>query len=411
MISSGGYYWIGGSVIKVLLSLVFLVGFLRASRKGSEQRTDVSDKDTRWFLQAGCILIAYLLVHGAYLGLVVGVPAGQILAGVNSYHGFFPAVLLATLMPGVWKEEQVLHVMRLILPALLILGFTQYLLKSPITPTVSIGGGYEIHSWQFFGRVRAFSLFSSALMYGMYLVFAGGFMMMTAYYKADNRRDRLLALGLALVIALGVYTTMTRLVHLVFFWMIVASFILRSSRTFKLSYWLPMLALVFSGVLTYVLTFGFTNGDGLFSAASAAMRLENWWFHIDQIMHRNWQTLLFGTGVQTSAIAHSDFPVLVDSTPLAMILRDGLLGFLLIACVFTMGWHLLLTRLRTTPHSPLHLAALAFWSSWPVAWSLGLVLVPYLLVFIIVVLVRGAETGDEPTTVQARVYEFPDGLP
>ncbi|MCB2206576.1 hypothetical protein KQI65_17675 [bacterium] len=340
-------------------------------------------------LNAKYILVSSTLVFLIYatLRLLVAMWGGQfnlthVLADMNAYYGYLPAVMLAALLPGILSGKRFIPVTASVVIMLAAFGLLQVVVGQPFTGTASVNASYVVHSWMFYDSLRAFSLFSSPSMFGMFMLFA--LLIMLAQLRMEGQHRVLIAAGLVFAAA-AVIVTMTRQVYLLTVWSVLVLLLWRQLRSFR--YLIPAASLLLAlAVLLLPLQFG-SSAPGLLSHASLLQRFQNWQFHLQALADGGAAAWLFGLAVTQHGSQATQLPVLIDNTPLALVVHLGFVGFGLFLTIFLAGWEVLFQRTVRFP-SPLTRAAVVFWSGWPIAWCFSIAIVPYLLVLLLAVLIR-----------------------
>src|SRR5271170_7810595 len=197
------------------------------------------------------------------------------------------------------------------------LAAAQHLTASPILYTESLDGSFKVPSWMFADQLRAFSLFGSALEFGMFCAFSGA--LGIALARTMPIRGALLTIASAL----ASYTTLTRLCYLIFFGAIASSLIFTFGKRPSRGSWLPFLwfLLGLSTILVGLNSVGSTDPGSLQDAGSLLERLNQWVYFSDLFLHSSLVYQLFGLGLVQSDSLLSSYGMVIDNTLLALLLH------------------------------------------------------------------------------------------
>ncbi len=309
-------------------------------------------------LPAG-IFACYLAADLAWLTATSGVPVEALLLGLNKYFLFFAAVPAAALLrPRISAEQMNLRLVLLFVPLVLV-ALAQFAMNDPLLRIAAEDGTYEVPAVEFYGQIRAFSLFRGVLECGQAMAFFGALFL--AQLCSDRPRHRLWYLALLALAAVGCLVTFRRGAYIEFGAAAVSAIAI--ARRWHVSRWLPWMYLAVGLGLAGVGTMlGSTQGEGVLSAESLAERHGAWNLALDKWLVREDASLLFGTGlaqIESDTIEY----FLVDNGFLAVGVQLGLVGLALWCWVMQALWRdMLATASRT--HSALAIAVAALLSTW-----------------------------------------------
>ena len=335
MLLFSGNIYIKNIVLKLLLVLLVATCFLQHILKSS---TVVCVKRIAIPYLFFC---AYLVLH--FILLRQDYPLDYLLQSYNSYYFFlllFPFVAFMSAEVRVFSKTLVL-----ISVPLLLIGFAQFLSNSPLLPVASSDRYFSVFSHEYYGRVRAFSLFNSGLNYGHFLALLGAFLLCRLIRA--RRSAWLILVPALLAVTFACYTTLTRNLYIEFCFTLLSAALLmrrrswqRGSLRYRLVSAVPLLyALAASFVIFVMPLLELISGGGgmLLKQDSLVIRLQAWLYYLPLWLNSGVKTLLFGVGL----IQHERFPmtenVVIDNSFLAIGLHIGLLGLLL---WFTLMWRL-----------------------------------------------------------------------
>ena len=334
----------------------------------------------RWSITAAAMLFAIFLALHAFV--LSGFPAAYTLLGFNSFY-FFLLIVPALLWSGLRiNEDTVIHSVTWLLLPLLFIGVAQVFTGNPLLPVASSDGSFQIHSWKFYGHVRAFSLCASPSAYGTVLVFAV-LLLLTAVRNVSGRRRALFYVLIVAAVA-GVLLTRTRAVWLHGALSVLVLQLLpwlRRRRTMLFSVPLLLGTLLVAGLAIY-------QGAGagtVFSGESLLQRADTWWYAVQRWTGDGPGTLLFGTGFFQHGSLNIAGDLKIDSTWFAAGLQTGGTGLLLLLFLQTVLWLSLVGMMHERGRDTAT-AAVSFWAPWMVLWTLGIATTPFALVFLLAAL-------------------------
>lgn len=321
----------------------------------------------RSLLPAG-IFVCYLAADLAWLTLSSSMPLGALLFGFNKYFLFFAALPAAALLrPHLTERQMKFRLIALLVPAAL-LALAQFALNDPIFPTVVEDESFEIPAVEFFGRIRAFSIFRGVLECGQGMAFFGAMMVAQLCTQRERRFTAWLLLALS---AAACFVTFRRGAYLEYGAAVLSAVAI--ARQWSITRWLPWLYLVMAiGLASAGTVLGSIQGEGMLSSASLSERHEAWSMAFEQWIMRQDASLLVGTGLaQTSLLgtglsqieSHEVEYFLVDNGFLAVGAQVGIIGLVLWFWVMQSLWRDMLDTSWLTG-STLAIGVAALLSTW-----------------------------------------------
>lgn len=239
-----------------------------------------------------------------------------------------------------------------------LLGITQYLAASPILPTESTDGRLAVASWDFYGSVRAFSLFLSGLDFACFLALMMPFLVVCFATKRVVKSRLLSGLGICIT-GIATYATLTRNAYLFVPLSASAALIFLRNRPIGRTTWffLPIIAAAIAIAAIIVVPITLTElPNGLLADQSLVERLVHWQVAVDTWTSHGWATFLFGNG-EAQRAANEGY--IVDNTFLNFAVQSGLVG--LVACVvFIQTIWMSLREIINRKPSPFVIAICAF---------------------------------------------------
>ena len=338
---------------------------------------------------AWSICIGFLLVDLTYLTVARGMSLVDV---ALSYSGYYLVLLigpaLLTLRDSV-PEKVVLRCAIFLFLVCAIIGFAQYLTAQPILYTESADQAFNVDSWNFSGQVRAFSLFTSSMNFGLFCALCGA--LGVALIRTMPARGALLFV----VSALASFCTLTRLSYLVFVCACTCAFVLTFGRKPARTRWHPLLYFIFGIVAILVgLSSLVSGGSGnLQDSSSTIERIIEWGYYSNTLLRSSVGDQLFGLGIVQNAKILPMFPMPIDSVYLALVLHIGLVGLLLFGALLFKMWLYLRSEAVST-QQPFIIAAASLWATLPCAGIFNIVFGAYGAAFALAVLCVKKSKGE-----------------
>jgi len=326
------------------------------------------------------LCIAYLVGDMPHLMSGRGMTLLDVLQSYNAYYALvlIGPVLLA--FRGAVSERAIIRCIVFLLPLSAIIGLAQYLTRQPLLPTESSDGAFHINSWIFFDNVRAFSLFSSSMNFGLFCALCGA--LGVALYRTMPKRAALLFI----LSAIACFSTLTRLSYLVFACASSYALVLTFGKKAARGLWYPVLYFVLGISTMFVGLISFTADESnLGDTGSLIERVAQWGFYSELILQSSSTDKVFGLGIVQNEKLSSDYPMLIDSAPLALVLHLGIVGLMLFGALLVQMW-LYLRREALDTKEPFAIAAASFWATLLCAGIFNIVFSSFGSVFAIAIL-------------------------
>jgi len=290
------------------------------------------------------------------------------------------------------KEQQVSAVIMWLFVPLVILGIWQGATNHPILPTISVDRYFQVYSWDFYGRVRAFSLFGSASNFGHFLALVAA-MSVAAVAQWKGRRKSLAIMGLVLAL-IATYLTLTRATYVEVLLAVSTATLITffKWRGFRLS----LLWGIYAGIGLFVafvapaIISGLRGTDHLLADASLLIRYEEWAHYGGIWLNHGIATMLFGTGLMQSSRFAITRQVVIDNVWLSLLFQLGLVGFIIVLAFIWRLWKILLDGLKTHPRSILTIGVVSACSTFPFTSIFGITTLDYFLLFMVWLVSRKA---------------------
>jgi hypothetical protein len=320
------------------------------------------------FLPAA-VFACYLVADLAWLVISSEQPLGALLFGFNKYFLFFAAIPAAALLrPRISARQMNVRLMLLFVPSVAV-AIAQFALNDPLLPTRALDNSFEIPAVEFFGRVRAFSLFRGVMEFGQGLAFFGA--LLIAQLLVGGRRGRW-AIGLMLLLTtVACVATLRRGAYMECGAAAISAVAI--CGRWRTTTWLPWIYLAIAVGLSAVGPMvGSTRVEGMLSSTSLAERRGAWQSVLDHWMEHPDASMFLGTGMaQTSSLgtglSHLDAEqvdyLLVDNGFLAVTVQLGLVGVVLWFWAMQALWRDMLGTAWNTG-KPLAIGVAALLSTW-----------------------------------------------
>ena len=343
-------------------------------------------------LYAWTTLVTYLLFEAIFFTLTTNYSLTYILYSFEATLYFL--LLLPFLYPfkEAVEERQISTVITWLFVPLVILGIWQGATNHPILPTISVGHYFQVYSWDFYGRVRAFSLFGSASNFGHFLALVAA-MSVVAVSQWKGLRKSLAAMCLAMAL-IATYMTLTRATYVEVLLAVTTATLITffKWRGVRLS----LLWGVYAGIGLFVAFVapatiaGLRGTDHLFADASLLVRYEEWAHYGGIWLNHGIATMLFGTGLMQSSRFAVTRQIVIDNVWLSLLFQFGLVGLIIVLAFIWQLWKTLVDGLQAHPRSILTIGVVSACSTFPFTSIFGITTLDYLLLFMIWLISRKA---------------------
>jgi hypothetical protein len=367
----GGQILVGNSLTKTALLVAVAVGCVLHPK--------VKISTVPWLAWALCI--GYLIVEVIHLTINCGMSLGDALFSYYNYYCLFligPALLI---FRGAVSQRTLVRCSVFIFVVCAMLAAAQHLTASPILYTESLDGSFAVPSWMFADRLRAFSLFGSALEFGLFCAFFG------ALGIALARKMPVKGALLVIASALACYTTLTRLCYLSFVGATASSLVFTFGKRPSRGSWLPFLWFLvgLSTIFVGLSSTGNVDAGSLQEAGSLLGRLNQWVYFSDLFVHSSLVYQLFGLGLVQSDSLQASYGMVIDNTLLALLLHVGVVGLVLFGTLITRMW-IYLRREAVATEQPFVIAAASFWATIACAGTFNIIFGSFGVLFALAIL-------------------------
>jgi hypothetical protein len=332
---------------------------------------------------AWLLCIGYLAVEIRHLTLARGMTLLDVLQSYSVYYLLLligPALLV---FRGRVSHDVIIRCTVILLLICASIGVAQHLTAQPILYTESTDGTFRVDSWNFFDEVRAFSLFTTALNFGIFCALCG------ALGLALLRTQRTWGALLFAVSAVACFTTLTRLSYLVFICGCSYALVLTFGKKPTRGLWHPLLyfALGISTIMVGLYMLINSNTSQLQDPSSLLERTGQWIYYWDLVRQSSLADQLFGVGIVQNENIYPLYPMLIDNLPLALVLHIGMVGLAIFGALLIKMW-LYLRREALATRQPFVVAAASLWAALACAGIFNIVLSSFGAVFALAVLCR-----------------------
>ena len=339
---------VGNALLKIVLLAIVLLGLLIKPGVRAAGLPIVT-----WLL---CIV--YLVVDIPHLISTRGMTFTDVLLSYNTYYMLLLIGPAFIAFRGTISERFVVRSTLLLFAICAAIGIAQFVSGEPIVATESLDGTVMVHSWNFFGQVRAFSLFTSAMGFGIFCALCGA--LGVALFRRFPKSGGLLVLVSALVC----YATLTRLCYLVFLCACSYALVLRYGKNPKRGLWYPAIYSLLGVATVAVGVSSLLAGDSenIQDSGSLVMRLAQWGYYADLLSHTPVNDLLFGIGIVQNEKILPLYPMIIDNIFLGLVLHVGIVGLGLFGTLMVKMW-LFLRREAISTGTAFAIAAASLWAT------------------------------------------------
>jgi hypothetical protein len=362
-----GHMLAGNVVLKAALLATAALGFFVRPKARFEDLPMYT-----WLLCVG-----FLVADTSHLVFSKGLSLVDVLQAYYAYYLLLLVGPILSVFRGAVSERLIIKCTVAFFLVCAPLGALQYLTAQPILYTESADGAFSIQSWNFFGDVRAFSLFSSGLEFGIFCALCGA--LGVALSRTLPIRGWLLC-GLS---GLACFTTLTRLCYLLFFCVCTYALVLTYGKRPRRGLWLPVLYSVL-GISTLAIGLAsFVTGENvtLQDASSLVDRIVQWVYYSDLLAHTSLADQLLGLGI----VQNEKVLVPIDNVPLALVLHVGIAGLVLFGILMIKMW-LYLRRQALATQQPFLIAAASLWATFACAGIFNITFSSFGTVFALAIL-------------------------
>jgi hypothetical protein len=370
MFLTGGNILVGNFIFKIAVLAIAGLGFLIYPKLRHTGLPIIT-----WML-----CIAYMIGDMPHLMSGRGMTLVDVLQSYNAYYALIliGPVLLA--FRGAVSERAITRCAVFLLSVCVIIGLAQFFTGQPLLFTESSDGTFHINSWNFFDNVRAFSLFTSSMNFGLFCALPGS--LGVALYREKPTKGALLFVASAI----ACYATLTRLSYLVFACACSYALVLTFGKKARRGLWHPLLYFALGISIMFVGLISFTAEESnLQDTGSLIMRIGQWGFYSELILQSSATDKVFGLGIVQNEKLSSDLPMLIDCAPLALVLHVGVVGLMLFGALLVQMW-LYLRREALASGQPFAIAAASFWATLACAGIFNIVFSSFGAVFALAIL-------------------------
>lgn len=370
-----GHVLIPTVVLKWLVIAIAVLGVLIKRKLGTFSQV----------LYAWAVLVIYLFFEAIFFTLTTSHSPQYIV------YSFEATLYFLLLLPFMYafketvEERQVSSVIMWLFVPLVLLGIWQGISNHPILPIISVDQYFQVYSWDFYGRIRAFSLFGSASNFGHFLALVAA-MSVAALGQWKGLRKSLAAMGLAMAL-IATYMTLTRATYVEVLLAVTTATLITFFRWRGIR--LSLLWGVYAGIGLFVafvaptIVAGLRGADHILADASLIMRYDEWAHYGGIWLNHGIATMLFGTGLMQSSRFAITRQIVIDNVWLSLLFQFGLVGFIIVLAFIWQLWKTLVDGLQAHPRSILTIGVVSACSTFPFTSIFGITTLSYFLLFMI----------------------------
>lgn len=332
------------------------------------------------------LFFVYLCIHSLIISDTTRFPISSLLFSYNAYYFYLLIIPIYFFVEKTISEKKnIILLMWLFIP-LSILGICQFLLNNPILPTESVDNKFMVFAGDFYGNVRAFSLFSSGLEFGNFVNIVTSIAF--SYFLNKKGFNKFIWLLPILIGFFASYSTLTRNIYLgtmysCFSVMVICSAIKRRRYTFA-----KILPIIFGAFSYYIAVYSLSLAElisgkhDVMKTLSMEMRFNEWSYYTDHWLHQDLLTAFFGTGIIQNQRFEQFSSILIDNNFLAIGYHIGVIGLALWLILMWLMWKFMLKKTVENP-TPLSIGLTGFFSTWIALGIFNVTIFIYPLVFIL----------------------------
>ncbi|MED3664708.1 hypothetical protein P4474_09405 [Geobacillus stearothermophilus] len=304
----------------------------------------------RNFIICWFIFLLYLIVNLIYMiNKETNYSIGYLLFSYNAYYFFIIIAPLILFFENTISPKNISKIFFVTVIPLAILGVAQFILNEPLVRVTSNDGYFKILSYDYYGNIRSFSLFSSGFSFGQFLVIVECLII-----SIILRRKKISLIFFFLLIVFTIYTTLTRNVFIEFllatFNILILNFFVHKKIFKAIAVVLPLfwgcifIVLIFSYQKVLSFLYGLGISELLLKQDSFLYRLGSSKEFIQHFSDLDLMEQLFGLGI----IQHDRFEntqsFLIDNGLLAVVGHIGLIGLFLLLAIYFNIWFYMINR-------------------------------------------------------------------
>jgi hypothetical protein len=306
------------------------------------------------------VLIIYLLAISIYQIAALNATYSDTLYVLNNYYFWIVMVIPFLTIYKFIRERVSFQLMMYISLPIIILGIYQSLSGDILLYQRSADNSFYVSAIYFFGKVRAFSIFTSGYAFGQFLCLALAF----ALSMQSNRR-LVHKIAMPIFILIAIYFTYTRAIYIcsgliLFYYLCNRVFGGRSSIYY------PAISLIAGLLIIQIPTQGTANSD-LFSQSTSLERLDNW-----QNIISSWISdplninvplpIILGDG-RFQNIRFAQFEqITIDNSFVSILINAGAIGLMLFVCGYILVYAFIISEYY---ERRINLSAVIFASTFP----------------------------------------------
>lgn len=251
----------------------------------------------------------------------------EIIFALNSYYFWSGAILLILASRLSINGELGIRYLNIFAILLCILGVFQSITGNEIVFQRSPDDAFYVSAIWFFGRLRAFSLFTSGYAFGQFLIM----LILLNINRSMKGGWTYSSIGITALYCITIYFTYTRAIYLSLALSIILFFVAKNFDVLRSRIVVPLMCFLAGLIVVYAAGSKdeiLNTRSSVLSSATSDERLSNW-----SINFNNWYneipTLLFGDGTTQNVRLDIIGKVTIDNSYIAILVNSGILGLML----------------------------------------------------------------------------------
>ncbi|MGE6894484.1 O-antigen ligase family protein [Priestia flexa] len=317
------------------------------------------------------LFMFYLVLNSLFFYYALQKNIVDLFSDYNAYYFFLILLPLILFLNESLSEKLIVRWFLVLFIPCVVIGFIQFFGQTPFLPTYEPNEYFQVYSWDYYGKVRAFSLFDSGISFGHFIAIVSSIALAFFLYRRKSKWLFLVCLCL-----LAGYITLTRNAYLEILVTLISTFIIAKAK--KNTWLLKVLPFVYGliGVIISLVApvISRVYRSDLFGSDSIFMRFDTWERVFKQWTGGSGVNTLFGLGV-TQGVNN-----MIDNSFLAVAFHIGLIGFVLWFFLMNNMWLMILNKCLNDK-SVLNVALTSFFATWMLTGLFNTNFMVYIIAF------------------------------
>ena len=317
------------------------------------------------------LLLSFFVIETALFLILGHYPILVLVFGYNAMYFLLALALVMTNFRSTISSKPAEVTLLFISIPIIILGISQTLLNKPLIPTKSVGGYFTVLVWNYYGQVRAFSLFDAPAYYSTFLIFIGGILLSHTLTKGRFKKRLFYFLLFTIVVFSEIMTLNRAGIFAFMFAMFVVIAIYRNSYGKTNLFLVMVCSLCASIALTFAVPVISKAFPYVFAFKDQSMfeRYAEWVYWLQAILE-NPQKLLFGSGLFQDSMFRVTKKIIIDNLFLAVMVQFGIIGLAIILFIIYKIWEIMVSHYLYAM-APMSIACIALFTVWPIFAMFG----------------------------------------